>query len=323
MSLQPWTRWAEGARKAGRNRRWRSLASTLVLAVAASAWVTLATSCSDDDNGFGPKPPSGSTATGAGGSSGPCTDGDTTSCHVTIGEEGGILTCLDGTKVCVAGEWGPCEGSFTAQPMPKKSPGGRGAPGGSSAYPSPLSLSVPVSCMSNPCDPSCQVFDEVPPGGVVAPPPGSFGGCQQRAGSGHRQREDLPLEDERQDAGEEDDHEAHAQRGAQVREVLLGDEGVGGDAQEDAAHQEEGVAHRIETEGVTEAARDDLADRGGRLQRPRGESGWKILVIDLLASRNITCAAGAWRPRRVESPQEESRCDLPFARSGSRFSWAW
>ncbi|MEJ7729072.1 MAG: hypothetical protein WKG00_07650 [Polyangiaceae bacterium] len=141
----------------------------------APALVTLATSCSDD-NGFGakpPGPPSGST--GAGGSGGPCADGESASCHVTIGEEGGILTCLDGTKVCVAGEWGPCEGSFTAQPMPKKSPGGRGAPGGSDEYPSPLSLSTPVSCMSNPCDPSCQVFDEVPPGGVVAPPPGTFG----------------------------------------------------------------------------------------------------------------------------------------------------
>jgi hypothetical protein len=56
MSLQRWTRRAEGA-ESGRDRRWRAWASTLLVAVLAPALVTVATSSCSDDNGFGAKPP--------------------------------------------------------------------------------------------------------------------------------------------------------------------------------------------------------------------------------------------------------------------------
>jgi hypothetical protein len=38
-----------------------------------------------------------------------CTDGTTGACTITLGEHGGVKRCYEGVRVCVDGQWGPCE----------------------------------------------------------------------------------------------------------------------------------------------------------------------------------------------------------------------
>src|SRR5215208_5483502 len=49
----------------------------------------------------------------------PCDTGAAEECHVTVGENGDVLTCLDGERRCVDSAWGPCEGQFSATPAPE------------------------------------------------------------------------------------------------------------------------------------------------------------------------------------------------------------
>ena len=97
---------------------------------------------------------------------GGCTDGETEECHITVGNNGGVLTCLDGERTCVDDAWGACEGKLTSRPAPTSE--GDRAGQGSDEYAKPLSLSDPVPCTSNPCDPGCMGFDEIPDAGFTA-----------------------------------------------------------------------------------------------------------------------------------------------------------
>ena len=111
--------------------------------------------------------PSGTGASG-GPDFGPCTDGATEECHVTIGKNENVLTCLDGERTCAAGVWGPCMGGFSSTVLPDEEEDG--AEGEDDGATKPLSLSGATACTNNPCDPACQVYTEVPDGGVAVTP---------------------------------------------------------------------------------------------------------------------------------------------------------
>src|SRR5262249_31926322 len=107
--------------------------------------------------------PGGAGGDGGAGGSEACPQGAARDCHLTLGEHQGVLSCFDGTETCTNGAWGPCEGSEKKRPLPPRT----GRPG--AGAPEVKSLSVPSSCMNNPCDPSCQTFDEVPGAPVGSP----------------------------------------------------------------------------------------------------------------------------------------------------------
>jgi hypothetical protein len=92
-------------------------------------------------------------------------------CHVKLGEQNGILSCFVGVQSCAPegsggeGEWGPCgDGVVERRPAPQAAADDRGPARAAQ------SLSSPVDCVSNPCDPGCGEYDEVPPGGITVTP---------------------------------------------------------------------------------------------------------------------------------------------------------
>jgi hypothetical protein len=124
--------------------RWliRSLTCLALLGGAAAA-------CGVDDPPFA-GPGAGTGANGQGGGTvGPCSDGATRECHVTIGEHNGVLTCYYGTQSCEDGSWGQCTDGAVVN---KKKSGEWQA----------KSYSQPAACQNNPCDPECKIYDEVP-----------------------------------------------------------------------------------------------------------------------------------------------------------------
>ncbi|MDI3291686.1 vWA domain-containing protein [Polyangium sp. 15x6] len=117
----------------------------------------------------------GGGGTGAGTSAGPCVDGQVRECHVTIGEQNGILTCLDGTQPCVEGTWAPCaEGTISSRAAPPKAKIRETSARPDDGQGGIIILShVSGPCANNPCDPSCQVFDEQPDAGLTPDAGGS------------------------------------------------------------------------------------------------------------------------------------------------------
>ncbi|MBK8253305.1 MAG: VWA domain-containing protein [Polyangiaceae bacterium] len=158
-----------------------SLRQTLQsFAIAASLAAAFVGCIPGDDTGPG-KPPVGITGgtggtageAGSGGNGGTagsggaeCADGDVRHCKVSLGQHGNITSCFEGEQVCANGEWGPC-----ADPKPAEEPK---PPPGDSANGSPeqvwMSLSMATACGTDPCDPTCQTFDEQPASPVGAPP---------------------------------------------------------------------------------------------------------------------------------------------------------
>ena len=115
---------------------------------------SIATGCTPgDDTNIGGAP-SGTGgfggSTGGAGGDGPCEDGATQDCHITLGQHGSVLSCYSGTQTCSQGEWGPCVGAQSDHPAPPPPPAG--------------------PCQNNPCDPSCQVFDQTPGQPIGSPP---------------------------------------------------------------------------------------------------------------------------------------------------------
>jgi hypothetical protein len=99
---------------------------------------------------------SGTTGTGPSMTDATCTtEGATRACHVTLGQHGGVLSCFVGIQTCSNGRFGECtDGSVSNFTMP---------PDGSELR----SLSIAGPCTSDPCDPTCRLFDETPLGGAV------------------------------------------------------------------------------------------------------------------------------------------------------------
>ncbi len=142
-------------------RAWRSI-------VFGAGLLALSAACSKQSeppngglNGGGLR---GSAGGGSAGGAGPCTEGTTQPCTVHLGEHNGVNACFVGTQRCTAGQWGPCtDGSSPPQ-------GGSGGVGGTP--PGPLAYSASIDCQNNPCDPTCQCFDEGPAEGLQAEPSG-------------------------------------------------------------------------------------------------------------------------------------------------------
>ncbi len=147
--------------------RLRIAAGLAAVVGAASAVVTMA-SCTADEGvqrrDYGSGTGGGSTTGGfvtSGGNvdpSQPCVDGVKAECHVTVGNNGDILTCMHGERTCVGGTWGPCVGEFSSQMLAPDHAPDEWAPG---EY-RPLGLSDAGPCQNNPCDPYCQDFEETP-----------------------------------------------------------------------------------------------------------------------------------------------------------------
>jgi hypothetical protein len=95
----------------------------------------------------------------------PCTDGATRKCYVQLPTQGTITNCYYGHETCDEGAWGPCtDGAISAIEQGAEDAAGEQGPGSM-----PLSLSTPTLCEDDPCNPSCHVYDELPPAGVTLP----------------------------------------------------------------------------------------------------------------------------------------------------------
>jgi hypothetical protein len=93
----------------------------------------------------------------------PCLpEGASRPCHVALGTHDGIVSCFQGTQACTGGQWGACQGagSVTGQSL-------RGARLESAGGLRLESLSTPVGCSNDPCDPTCQTYNETPDAGIV------------------------------------------------------------------------------------------------------------------------------------------------------------
>lgn len=89
------------------------------------------------------------------------TEGATTPCAETLSDDVDSVTCRNGTRTCTGGKWGACIGSkISVQSHPKFHTKG----------------TAPAPCVSNPCDPGCMTFDDVPgdidAGGAIVPADG-------------------------------------------------------------------------------------------------------------------------------------------------------
>src|SRR5688500_19339760 len=81
-------------------------------AVAAFFGLLLFAACGDSDHAPGLVGVDGTSGGGAGGTSGkpgsPCADGSVQECSITLGRQGGVLSCFHGTQACVDGCWLEC-----------------------------------------------------------------------------------------------------------------------------------------------------------------------------------------------------------------------
>lgn len=149
------------------------LLSGLTLGILVSASIIAAAACGSDNDGISAPPGQipGITI--------PCTNGATQGCHITLDNNNGVLTCYDGVQSCENGQWSACA---TGEVAYRPAPGGQEAalPGESAENNlEPQNHILPQNCVNNPCDPSCQVFDEDPDGGITPEPDGSIYNWQQ------------------------------------------------------------------------------------------------------------------------------------------------
>ncbi|WP_437719207.1 VWA domain-containing protein [Sorangium sp. So ce448] len=133
-----------------------------------TASALIAGSCRGGNNAGEPPQPGTDWPDAGPGTGDPCVDGEEVECHVTVGEHEGVLTCLDGIRRCEDGRYGSCDGTMTM----RRSPFGSAPPGsGEGGYPRPLANSDASDgglCATNPCDPTCQSFEETPDGGPIS-----------------------------------------------------------------------------------------------------------------------------------------------------------
>ncbi|MBL8722373.1 MAG: hypothetical protein JNL79_40705 [Myxococcales bacterium] len=88
-------------------------------------------------------------------------EGVTAPCAETLADDVDSVTCRNGERTCRGGRWGACVGEkISVQSHPKFH----------------LKGTTPAPCVSNPCDPGCMTFDDVPgdidAGGAIVPADG-------------------------------------------------------------------------------------------------------------------------------------------------------
>ncbi|WP_441286009.1 vWA domain-containing protein [Sorangium sp. KYC3313] len=162
----PSTKWMGALSRSGSPSAWAPRALLLVTLLTASALI--AGSCRGGNNAGEPPQPGTDWPDAGPGTGDPCVDGEEVECHVTVGEHEGVLTCLDGIRRCEDGRYGSCDGTMTM----RRSPFGSAPRGsGEGGYPRPLANSDASDgglCATNPCDPTCQSFEETPDGGPIS-----------------------------------------------------------------------------------------------------------------------------------------------------------
>lgn len=87
-----------------------------------------------------------------------CKDETERECHVTLAQQGDVISCYVGVELCVNGVWSECtHGSLAERTVSTRA---------LSAW-RLNALTATENCDSNPCDPTCEMFEEAP----EAPPP--------------------------------------------------------------------------------------------------------------------------------------------------------
>jgi hypothetical protein len=76
-----------------------------------------------------------------------CEEDTQRACHVTLGQNEGVISCFVGVQNCVGGEWTQCSDGEEVEKIP--------ADDGE-----PLSLTTEKVCDDNPCDPRCSKWVE-------------------------------------------------------------------------------------------------------------------------------------------------------------------
>lgn len=102
---------------------------------------------------------------------GPCAvDGETRACHAIVSQHSGFVDCFNGSQSCANGSWTSCDGNGGTVST-------HALPAGGALTLSSLSSADAggAPCVSDPCNPYCVGFNEVPPG-TIKPAGGCAGG---------------------------------------------------------------------------------------------------------------------------------------------------
>jgi hypothetical protein len=159
-AFSPNLEYAPASLSSSARRTWIAALAVLVSVIA---------SCGADNDEHPPPAGEGGASSGVGGWSGhACEEGETQECHATLGQQGNVLSCIKGTQICLNGRWSACtDGEYYSRIVPPDgSTSSSAAADETQGGVRPLSLSDAGPCM-NPCDPTCQVFAEVPLGGAA------------------------------------------------------------------------------------------------------------------------------------------------------------
>lgn len=82
-----------------------------------------------------------------------CPEGVVRECHVTLAQHGDVMSCYTGVERCIDGAWSACQDGMITE-----------VAASATALKSLhlQALTATSDCNSNPCDPSCQTFEEEP-----------------------------------------------------------------------------------------------------------------------------------------------------------------
>jgi len=158
---------------------WRIRLACLALVTSIASVVAACGPGQATGSGGGPVNSTGTGAGGDGGSGGSggsdnCPENTTRDCHVTLGRHQGVLSCFDGVETCKGGSWGPCtDGTESERPPPPPLRARRGERRGEhrgGGGQQVMSLGPAADCVNNPCDPTCQAYEEDPGTPIVSPP---------------------------------------------------------------------------------------------------------------------------------------------------------
>ena len=108
-------------------------------------------------------------------------EGETAPCHSVIGQHDGYVDCFNATQTCTNGTWGACGalgGTVSTHAYTPK----LDSAGPDDGSLSTLSLSTPTACVTNPCNPGCLTFNEVPATPIAPVCPFTGGACAAAGG---------------------------------------------------------------------------------------------------------------------------------------------
>jgi hypothetical protein len=99
----------------------------------------------------------------------PCSQGARRKCYFQLPAQGALTNCYYGWESCSEGAWGPCVDGALESSGGTASAAGDDAQDDEGPAKDPLSLSEHAPCLNDPCNPTCQRYDEIPLAGVSLP----------------------------------------------------------------------------------------------------------------------------------------------------------